>query len=237
MAQAESRAEHPKPIPSSLPATTSPIHLQDCAVTIGGRLLLSTVNLRVEAGELVLIEGASGSGKSLLLRALWGDIPLASGTAEVAGLPLVPLTAAQLSNLRRKLGIVLEQPLFLEDEHCLTNIALPLILAGAKDAEWRSRGMKALLEFELSPAALRKPTDLSGGERLRLQMARALIHRPVLLLADEPFVQADAATLTLLSSQLDRARSQGTAIVMTASRTAPRCDDARRLILRDGTLQ
>ncbi len=210
--------------------------LQNCAIVTGGKTVLSALDLMLLAGEFLIIEGPTGSGKTSLVRTLFGSLAPSAGYGEVVSIPLRPLPPAKKPQLRRQLGIVTQQPLFLEDENVLENVALPLRIAGVSASECRARGTKALLEAGLTGAALRRPTELSGGEQARLQIARALVHQPLLLLADEPFAHLDAASVELIESLLAFAHTRGTAIVLTTHRPTQLASRARRLTVRDGRL-
>ncbi|MBL0061379.1 MAG: ATP-binding cassette domain-containing protein [bacterium] len=210
--------------------------LQNCAIVTGGKTVLSSLDLMLHAGEFLIIEGPTGSGKTSLVRTLYGSLAPSAGYGEVVSIPLRPLPSAKKPQLRRQLGIVTQQPLFLEEETVLDNVALPLRIAGVAASECRARGTKALLEAGLTGAALRKPTELSGGEQARLQIARALIHQPLLLLADEPFAHLDTESVELIESLLAFAHTRGTAIVLTTHRPTQLASRARRLTVRDGRL-
>jgi len=210
--------------------------LQNCAIVTGGKTILSSLDLMLHAGEFLIIEGPTGSGKTSLVRTLYGNIAPSAGYGEVVSIPIRPLPPAKKPQLRRQLGIVTQQPLFLEEETVLDNVALPLRIASVAASECRARGTKALLEAGLTGAALRRPTELSGGEQARLQIARALIHQPLLLLADEPFAHLDTESVELIESLLAFAHTRGTAIVLTTHRPTQLASRARRLTVRDGRL-
>lgn len=210
--------------------------LQNLAITAGGRTVLSGLDLELFGGEFLIIEGPTGSGKTTLVRTLYGAHAPSAGYGEVASLPLRPLPNSSKPKLRRKLGIVTQHPQFLEEESVLDNAALPLRIAGVPEAECRAQATKSLLEAGLSSAALRKPHELSGGEQARLQMARALIHSPLLLLADEPFAHLDAESVELIESLLSFAHARGTTIVLTTHRPTQLAARARRLTIEHGRL-
>lgn len=209
---------------------------QNCAISAGGKTVLTALDLILNPGQFLIVEGPTGSGKTSLIRALYGSLPPSAGYGEVVSIPLRPLPAAKKPLLRRQLGIVTQQPIFLPDESVLDNVVLPLRIAGIDYTECRSRGTKALLEAGLTGTALRRPYELSGGEQARLQMARALIHQPLLLLADEPFAHLDTESVELVESLLEFAHARGTAIVLTTHRPTQLASRAQRLFVRDGRL-
>lgn len=212
------------------------ILLQNCAIVAGSKTVLSSLDLLLNPGDFLIIEGPTGSGKTSLVRTLHGSIAPSSGYGEVVSIPLRPLPPAKRPVLRRQLGIVSQQPLFLEEETVLDNVALPLRIAGVSASECRARGTKALLEAGLTGAALRRPAELSGGEQARLQIARALIHQPLLLLADEPFAHLDSESVEQIESLLAFAHARGTAVVLTTHRPTQLASRARRMNVRDGRL-
>jgi cell division transport system ATP-binding protein len=200
------------------------------------RPVLRAVNLRVQRGEVAVIEGATGSGKTTLVRTLLGVLPIASGTAHVLGFDLTNLIARNVTALRQKLGVVFQTPLFMEQETVLSNVCVSLMLAGQNTTHWHAEGTRMLVDAGLASAAQRKPYELSGGEQARLQFARALINKPPLMLADEPFADLDAESVTAVQALLAAACERGTAIVITTHGPVEFAGDVRRFRLDNGTL-
>jgi cell division transport system ATP-binding protein len=212
------------------------IELRGVAVSYGARVVLSDVSLSVEKGELVLIEGATGAGKTTLVRLLLGALPPQTGSARVLETDLVRGGSDDLTALRRQIGVVFQIARFLEHESVLVNAALPLALRGDPRAKRRAEATRVLLDAQLSQAARLKPSQISGGERARLQIARALVHRPYLLLADEPFAHLDLEAAAQAEELLARAHERGTTVVITTHRTTRLAERARRLHLENGKL-
>jgi len=145
------------------------------------------VRLAVRAGEFVAIQGPSGSGKSTLLRVMAGLWPATAGRVRVAGADLAGLSDAQLAALRRRrIGFVHQLFNLLPDLTAADNTALPLLLDGRPDAEVRERVATWLGRLGVDGVADRHPDALSGGEMLRVALARALVIEPLVVLADEP---------------------------------------------------
>ncbi len=158
---------------------------------------LAEVNLAIEPGERVAILGKSGSGKSTLMNLIGGlDVP-STGTLTVAGRNLGALSRSQLADYRRDcIGFVFQSFHLIASRTVQENVELPLMLAGTRSAERRTRARAMLDAVGLSHRLSHKPTELSGGERQRVAVARALVNRPGVLLADEPTGNLDTASAT-----------------------------------------
>ncbi len=158
----------------------------------GGYQALRDVGFTINAGELAFITGASGAGKTTLLKLLVAIERPTSGSVIVNGQNVGALTSRAVPFLRRNFGLVFQDHKLLFDRNVFDNVALPLQITGygAKDAARRVRAALdkvGLLKYEKAP-----PISLSGGEQQRLCIARAIVHRPAILLADEPTGNLDA---------------------------------------------
>jgi cell division transport system ATP-binding protein len=212
------------------------IELLNITTGYGNRTVLDGVTLLVQPGDLVVIEGATGAGKTTLMRVLLGEQPLKSGSARVLETHLGHAANSALIELRKKIGIVFQIPRFIEQENALFNVALPLAIRGESVAHCRAQGTRALMDTSLMGSAHKKPPQLSGGEQARLQIARALIHKPQLLLADEPFAHLDPDSAVEAEQLLANAHAQGTTLIITTHRPTKLMEKARRFRLEHGKL-
>lgn len=158
----------------------------------GGHEAVRAVTLEVASGEMVAITGHSGAGKSTLLKLAAGIERATSGTVVVNGQNLGALRETALAVLRRRIGFVFQDHKLLYDRSAFDNVALPLRLAAFPRAEAARRVRAALDKVGLLARERAMPVALSGGEQQRLCIARAIVNRPALLIADEPTGNLDA---------------------------------------------
>jgi cell division transport system ATP-binding protein len=155
---------------------------------------LADVSVEIAAGELVTVIGHSGAGKSTLLKLLPAIERPTAGTVLVNGQNVGVLKRGALPYLRRNMGLVFQDQKLLFDRSVLANVLLPLEITGFPHKEAQRRAEAALDKVGLLARARALPVALSGGEQQRLAIARAVVHRPALLLADEPTAYLDATT-------------------------------------------
>jgi len=200
--------------------------------------VLCGVDLAVEAGETVSIVGASGAGKSTLLHLLGGLDRPTHGEVILAERHLGRLSDAELSRVRsRLLGFVFQFHHLLLEFSAAENVALPLLIQGVEQGEADRRARAILEEVGLAHRIEHRPSALSGGEQQRVAFARALVHDPVVILADEPSGNLDRANSERLHDLMfELASEKGVAFVVTThdERLAERTD--RLLHIDDGTL-
>ncbi|MCC7546751.1 MAG: ATP-binding cassette domain-containing protein [Burkholderiales bacterium] len=203
----------------------------------GGIEALRDVSLAIERGQLVLVEGDSGAGKSTLLRLL-GAIELpSSGSVLVDGQNTRALGRRALAALRRQFGVIFQDQKLLFDRSAFENVMLPLDIGGFERREAQRRARAALDKVGLLHKEKALPVALSGGEQQRLCIARAIVHRPRVIVADEPTGNLDETHAQRVLEMLDSFNALGvTMIVSTHDRMARERLDGRRIRLQAGTL-
>lgn len=186
------------------------VHLNDCAVLQQEQGILSQVYLKIAQGEFVYLVGKTGSGKSTLMKLLYGALPLSRGTGTVAGFDLKTLTWRNTPFLRRKLGIVFQDFNLLSDRSVEANLRFVLQATGhTNEADINQRIQNALEQVGIANKGVKMPHELSGGEQQRVVIARALLNSPELILADEPTGNLDpdaADDIILLLRNLNKTR-------------------------------
>jgi cell division transport system ATP-binding protein len=197
---------------------------------------LSAVSCEIAAGELVTVAGHSGAGKSTLLRLIPAIERPTGGTLLVNGQNVGALRAGALPWLRRNIGQVFQDQKLLFDRSALDNVLLPLEITGFPYKEARRRAEAALDKVGLLKRAQALPIALSGGEQQRLAIARAVVHRPGLLLADEPTAYLDADTARDVARIFLEFHQVGVT-VLAATYDDSLFPGARRLRLDHGRLQ
>lgn len=192
------------------------IELKNCNIYQGGHLILQDVNLSVNKGEFVYLVGKTGTGKSSLLKTLYGELPLTEGQGYVTGFDLRGLNWKKVPFLRRNLGVVFQDFQLLTDRNVNENLRFVLTATGWKDRKLMDEKIMDVLDkVGLKAKGFKMPFELSGGEQQRVDVARALLNSPKLILADEPTGNLDPETSDEIMSLLFHiSREFGTTIVM-----------------------
>jgi len=178
-------------------------------------LVLSNVNLHVDKGDFVWLIGSTGSGKSSLLKVIYGDLQLKSGTGHACGYELSKLPGRDIPYLRRKLGIVFQDFQLLTDRSIEQNLYFVMRATGWTDKKLiADRALDVLEKVGLRSKLKKMPHELSGGEQQRVVIARALLNDPEIILADEPTGNLDPETSEEIVLLLKQISQSGTAVLI-----------------------
>jgi len=191
------------------------IKLENVDVYQQKHLVLSNVNLQIDKGEFVFLIGQTGSGKSSLLKIIYGDLHISSGEGHAGGYDLKKLTEKDVPFLRRKLGIVFQDFQLLTDRTIEDNLRFVMHATGWKDKALISDRIRDVLEKVGLRSKIKKmPHEISGGEQQRVVIARALLNDPEIILADEPTGNLDPDTSEEIMLLLKEISRSGTAVLM-----------------------
>lgn len=194
---------------------SSVISIKNGAVFQHERLILNDINLDINEGEFVYLIGRSGSGKSSLLKTLYADIPARSGKFSIAGFDLIDIKRKEIPMLRRKIGIVFQDFQLLYDRNVEQNLSFVLKATGWEDENNINKRIDEVLQLVgLQGKRKSMPHQLSGGEQQSVAIARALLNRPNVILADEPTGNLDPETTNDIMKLLMKIRDDGTTILM-----------------------
>jgi cell division transport system ATP-binding protein len=197
--------------PNDLPL----ISLEHAYISQVNNLVLSDVNMSIYPGDFVYLIGATGSGKSSLLKTLYADLPLKEGKASVVGFDLDKLKEKDIPFLRRKIGIVFQDFQLLPDRSVRDNLLFVLKATGWKDKKKIDDRIRYVLErVDMGTKHFKMPHQLSGGEQQRIAIARALLNDPELIIADEPTGNLDPSTSEEIMLLMKEICSNGRAILM-----------------------
>ncbi|MEO5682057.1 MAG: ATP-binding cassette domain-containing protein [Chitinophagaceae bacterium] len=192
------------------------VEIKNANIYQGDSLVLQNVNLTVNKGEFVYLVGKTGTGKSSLLKTLYGELPLTEGQANVVGYDLRQLTWKTVPYLRRNLGVVFQDFQLLTDRNVNENLKFVLKAIGWKDEKLMNEKIADVLDkVGLRSKGFKMPFEMSGGEQQRVDIARALLNSPKLILADEPTGNLDPETSDEIMQLLFRiGKDYGTTIIM-----------------------
>ena len=177
--------------------------------------VLNDISFDVEKGEFVFLVGRTGSGKSSLLKTLYGDLPLRLGDIQVAGFNIREIKGKEVPLLRRKIGIIFQDFQLFPDRTVAENLNFVMKATGWKEGtKMKSRLVEVLMQVGLGSVEKKMPHQLSGGEQQRVVIARALINEPVILIADEPTGNLDPEVSSGIMKLFQQINKSGTAVLM-----------------------
>jgi cell division transport system ATP-binding protein len=192
------------------------VSIQQAKIYQGNNLILDDVNFTVHKGEFVYLVGKTGTGKSSLLKTLYGELSLQHGTASVVGFDLKDMDWKKVPFLRRNLGVVFQDFQLLTDRNVHENLRFVLQATGWQDERLIEEKINDVLDkVGLKSKGFKMPFEMSGGEQQRVDIARALLNSPKLILADEPTGNLDPETSDeIMQLLIQIAKDYGTAVIM-----------------------
>ena len=191
------------------------LHLNNASIFQEENLVLSDISLNINEGDFMYLIGKTGSGKSSLMKTLYGDLPLLKGEGSIVDYDLSNLKEKDIPFLRRKLGIVFQDFKLLNDRNIHDNLLFVLKATGWKDKDKIDSKITEVLEkVGMKTKGFKMPFQISGGEQQRVAIARSLLNDPELILADEPTGNLDPKTSLEVMSVLEEINKNGKTILM-----------------------
>ncbi|HOO09228.1 MAG TPA: ATP-binding cassette domain-containing protein [Cyclobacteriaceae bacterium] len=191
------------------------VRVEDATIFQDHNSVLNNISFEIGKGEFVFLVGRTGSGKSSLLKTLYGDLPLRLGDTQVAGFNIREIKPKEVPLLRRKIGIIFQDFQLFPDRTVGENLNFVMKATGWKEgAKTKSRLAEVLMQVGLGSVEKKMPHQLSGGEQQRVVIARALINEPLILIADEPTGNLDPSVSTGILKLFQQINKSGTAVLM-----------------------
>ena len=191
------------------------INIKNISVVQSEKIILQNVNFQLNAGDFTYLIGKVGSGKSSLIKTLYAELPLKSGSAKIDNYNLSTLKSKEIPFLRRKLGIVFQDFKLLADRNIYDNLKFVLEATGWRNKkEITNRINEVLKEVELSDKEFKMPNELSGGEQQRVVIARAILNKPPVILADEPTGNLDPESSYKIMEILNNIANTGSCVII-----------------------
>ena len=191
------------------------VSLKNATIVNENNILFSDINFNVNSGELVFLIGKTGTGKSSLLKVLYGDLHIKSGQGSIMGFDLTQLKENQIPKLRRKLGIVFQDFKLLPDRTVFENLSFVLKATGWKEKDKIKKRVSEVLEMvNVTSNDKKYPFELSGGEQQRVAIARALLNSPEIIIADEPTGNLDPETSNEIMQLFSKLHKEGISLIM-----------------------
>ena len=195
--------------------STAIIRLKDAKIYQKDHLVLSRVSFELQSGDFIYLIGKTGTGKSSLLKTLYGDLLLQEGVGEVVGFDLTSLKEKEIPHLRRGIGVVFQDFQLLSDRTVNDNLSFVLRATGWDDKDKiNNRVQEVLTQVGMGQKGYKMPHELSGGEQQRVSIARAILNEPELIIADEPTGNLDPETSREIMTLLKGIQEKGKAIFM-----------------------
>ncbi|MEZ4972057.1 MAG: ATP-binding cassette domain-containing protein [Cyclobacteriaceae bacterium] len=196
-------------------STDPVVRVKEATIFQDHNSVLNDISFDVEKGDFVFLVGRTGSGKSSLLKTLYGDLPLRLGDIQVAGFNIREIKGKEVPLLRRKVGIIFQDFQLFPDRTVAENLNFVMKATGWKEGtKMKSRLVEVLMQVGLGSVEKKMPHQLSGGEQQRVVIARALINEPVILIADEPTGNLDPEVSSGIMKLFQQINKSGTAVLM-----------------------
>ena len=191
------------------------LNLEDVSIHQDKTLVLESIDINIKKAEFIYLIGKTGSGKSSLLKSLYGDIKISNGKAQIVGFDLLKLDDKKIPYLRRKLGIIFQDFKLLNEFSIYFNLKFVLKATGWKNINDMNKKIEDVLaKVNMSQSIDKYPFEISGGEKQRIAIARALLNDPEIILADEPTGNLDPHTSVEVMKVLNELNERGHTILM-----------------------